>query len=51
MYVLIEYLHFTSRDTALKAGRSRLRFPLESLGFVNYLIIPAAKWRWGRLRL
>jgi hypothetical protein len=48
MYVLIEYLHFKHRDTALNAGRSRLRFPLGSLGFINYLILMAAKWRWGR---
>jgi len=29
-------------DTALQAGRSQVRFPMESLQFFIYIILPAA---------
>ena len=37
--------------TALKAGRSRVRFPMVSLEFFVDIILPAAVWPWGRLSL
>jgi len=33
-------------DTELLAGRSRVRFPLGTLGFI-YIILPAALWPWN----
>jgi hypothetical protein len=36
---------------ALKAGRSRVRFPMVSLEFFIDIILPAALWTWGRHRL
>jgi hypothetical protein len=33
--------------TMLQAGRSRIRFPIRSLGFSFGRIIPAALWLWG----
>jgi len=37
--------------TALKAGRSRVRFSMVSLEFFIDIILPAALWPWGRLSL
>jgi hypothetical protein len=35
----------------VETGRSRLRFPMESLEFFSDLILPVALWPWGRLSL
>jgi hypothetical protein len=32
--------------TALQAGRSRVQFPMKSLGFFIDIILPAALWSW-----
>ena len=37
--------------TALQTGRSRDRFPMESLEFFSALILSVALWPWGRLNL
>jgi hypothetical protein len=37
--------------TALQALRSRVRFPMVSLEFIIYIILPGALWPWGRLSL
>jgi hypothetical protein len=37
--------------TALQTGRSQVRFPMVSLEFFIYIILPAALWPWGWLRL
>ena len=31
--------------------RSRVQFPMESLGFLTDMILPATLWSWGRLSL
>jgi len=33
--------------TALRAGRSRVLFPMVSLKFFIDIILPAALWPWG----
>jgi hypothetical protein len=38
-------------STALQAGRSRVQFLMVSLEFFIYIILPAALWPWGWLRL
>jgi len=38
-------------DTALQAGRSRVRFSMVSLECFIDIILPAALWPWGRLSL
>jgi hypothetical protein len=35
----------------LQVGRSRVQFPMSSLDFSIYLILPAVLWPWGWLRL
>jgi hypothetical protein len=47
---MIEFTHVikTRFDTALHAGRLRVRFPLVSLDFFID-ILPASLWPWGRL--
>ena len=37
--------------TAIQVGRSRVRFPMVSLDFFIDIILPAALWPWGWLRL
>jgi hypothetical protein len=37
--------------TALQAERSRIRFPMLSLAFFIYLILPVALGHWGPLSL
>ena len=37
--------------TAVQIGRSRIRFPMMSLEFFIYIILPAALWPWGWLSL
>ena len=37
--------------TALKAGRSRVRYPIVSLKFFIDIILPTALWSWGSLSL
>jgi hypothetical protein len=36
----------TTTFTMLQAGRSRVRFPMKSLDFIVYLILPATLWPW-----
>jgi hypothetical protein len=38
-------------DTALQAGRSRVRFPMLWLEFITDIILLAAVWNWGWLSL
>jgi hypothetical protein len=37
--------------TMLQAGMSRVQFPMRSLDFLIYVILPAALWSWGRFSL
>jgi hypothetical protein len=39
------------RGTMLQAGRPRVLFPMRSLDFSSYLILPAALRPWGGLSL
>jgi hypothetical protein len=38
-------------ESVLRAGRSRVRFPMGSLRFVINVILQAALWHWNRLSL
>jgi hypothetical protein len=38
-------------DTMLQDGRSRVRFPIRSLNFLIGVMLAAALWPWGRLRI
>jgi hypothetical protein len=49
--ILMHWGHALGRDTALKVGRSRVRFPMVSLEFFILIILSAAVWPWGRLSL
>ena len=37
--------------TVLQAGRSRIRFPMVSLQFLNDIIVPTTLWPWGWVSL
>jgi hypothetical protein len=39
------------KNTALRAGRSRVRFSMVSLEFFIHIILPTALCSWGRLSL
>jgi len=47
----ISFFSYIIVVTALQAGRSRFRYPMESLGFFTELILPAALWPCVRLSL
>jgi hypothetical protein len=49
LYICNYYFSFTG--TALQVGRSRVRFPKWSLELFIDIILPAALWPWGCLRL
>jgi hypothetical protein len=50
LFIIVDWYLLMFRAT-LQAGRSRVRFPIESLGFFIDLIFRAALWSWGRLSL
>ena len=39
------------RGSELQPGRSRVPFPIVSMEFFIYVILPAALWPWGRFSL
>ena len=47
-YVVINYFSCYPLNTALRVGRSRVRFPIVPLEFFIDIILPAALWPWGR---
>jgi hypothetical protein len=56
VYTIYQLFHsyctdLTIYSTALQVGRSRVRFPMVLLEFFINVILPAALFAWGRLRL
>jgi hypothetical protein len=51
LYSMYHIWYIMFPGTGLQAGRSWVRFPMNSLGFFNDLILPAALWSWGQISL